>query len=582
MAHIRHLKTKLNWLILITFMVCAIASTGCEYQPSSKAVSEDQVKILRAVIAQNGTTAVYGDVLSGKSSGYKISIPFDWSCEPYLSDPSFCFRMHGFTFLDNAYYQWTTTGDVKYKTAIIEWINDWVRANPTIDMSNEWGWNDDSVARRVFRMSVYSHQWSDDFSEAQMNAIKKSLRMQADLLSQEDFYTEKHNHGMFQDIGLVAYALLHGSDRERDTYLELAKVRSGEYFDYSFTSEGVHKEHSPDYHMWVAKSGVAFYRDIYKNVDEQFSDKMSRLFGSTALFYTQLVMPDGTVPSIGDSARRVASSGIYDTPEYAWASSQGVTGTAPSDVAVFPNSGYAIMRSSWKDSAERATYLLFMAATHSSAHKHGDDLNFLLYHGGDLFTEAGNKDYTYTDEMTAYTYSGYAHNVLTVGGEAFPVEVGNSGFQAVLSDAYRTKITGFGTDPIGPWVSGMQYRFQGVEHTRRLSYNTNDGIVQVSDVIHSDHPEPASLIYHVAEKVKAERTSKGWKLYRGNKVVARISLSSDAELNLETVEGMGSKPYYSALYQGSKEPKEATVLKVNFDLIEGDTSVEMNIELMPL
>lgn len=70
------------------------------------------------------------------------------------------------------------------------------------------------------------------------------------------------------------------------------------------------------------------------------------------------------------------------------------------------------MRSSWEDDSDEATWMLFCASTFSSTHKHGDDLNFLLYHKGDLFVEAGKRDYNYNDPKTAWAYSAYAHNVL--------------------------------------------------------------------------------------------------------------------------------------------------------------------------
>ena len=103
--------------------------------------------------------------------------------------------------------------------------------------------------------------------------------MQATLLCKESFYKRNHNHGMYQDRALALYGLTFAEESEY--YLLMAKERTWEYFNFSFTSDGVHKEHSPMYHMDMASS-ISWFALAYHNIDLEFSSKLDTLLHKMA------------------------------------------------------------------------------------------------------------------------------------------------------------------------------------------------------------------------------------------------------------------------------------------------------------
>lgn len=242
------------------------------------------------------------------------------------------------------------------------------------------------------------------------------------------------------------------------------------------------------------------------------------------------------------------------------------------------------MRSSWEDTPEESTYLLFMASTHSRAHKHGDDLSFILYHKGDLFVEAGNRDYNYTHEMTKYAYSGYAHNVLCVDDQAFPVTFGASGSQSITDAAYNTKITSYDMDSPVKTASAVQTRFENVKQERTLAYDKGNGVVTITDGLEVKEASKCTLLYHLAEGIEVQETDGGWLLLRDDAAVAQVTVSSSlpeqVELSAVTGGSEGSDPYYTWLFEGEKEPKIGSLLKVDSQCPAGAVQIVTTIVLL--
>src|SRR5699024_11172088 len=63
-----------------------------------------------------------------------------------------------------------------------------------------------------------------------------------------------NNHGMFQDMGLVAYTLFKFEEFPENRIFNKAMDRLVTYFKEVFTSEGIHKEHAPSYHILLIYS----------------------------------------------------------------------------------------------------------------------------------------------------------------------------------------------------------------------------------------------------------------------------------------------------------------------------------------
>lgn len=401
---------------------------------------------------------------------------------------------------------------------IIAYVIDWASQNTEYYSEDEWVWHDDATAMRVLRMSIFYDEFKGLCSSNEQKLVEDSLAYQAQLLMSDAFYTKRHNRGMHQDIALLAYALLFTNNELQEQYISKALSRVGDYLDYVYTRDGIHKEHSPFYARDVLGDCILLL-NLLTEISPEFSEHISKYVEGSKEYLLQIIKPDGTWTSLGDSSKAVGISSLknimYNNKEYLYLTSKGKHGTQPTNEMVFEEGGYAIFRSSWKDSAEDATWMLFNAATFSSTHKHGDDLEVLIFHKGDLFVEAGKRDYNYADSQTAWAYSGYGHNVLLVDGEAYPVKTGANGFQSIYPDAIKTGIIDYSINKNICSVTGSQYRFNEIEQTRTLRYYKNENIVDIEDIIQSERNYGGALLWHLAEGIMAKETDGGWNLFRG-------------------------------------------------------------------
>ena len=507
-------------------------------------------------------------VLAGDYYGYKLASPIDWGCSNIL-DRSVCYRLHGFHALDAVIHQYEGTGDVRCGKLLHDYVLDWVRANPTPLQGSEWAWHDDATARRVYRMSYCFKFLPKLWNDLERVEIKRSLDAQAVLLTLESFYTKRHNHGMHQDLALLCYSLcVCDNVAHRKDYTDLAIKRSLEYFDYAFCDNGVHKEHSPTYGRTVADNALIFAKLLEKYRPEE-AKQYEEHYRKAQKFLAFCTMPNGKWPSIGDSSPR--PSGL----KY---------GCETNNAVVFRDKktggGYAIFRSSGHDAPDKATWIMFLAATFGSAHKHSDDLSFLLYHKGDLFVEAGNRDYNYTDPMTAYAYSGYAHNVLCVDDKDFPVKVNKNGSQVVPKDARYTMIVNSVVDGPVASVTGIQVRFPGIHQERTLLYEKSIHTVTVMDRFLANRSFKASLLFHVAPDIVVRIEKKKILFMRNETAVATMKFNGSVEIVPRIVTGPGKPPYHTWIFGGRKDPQCGSLVIVDANCTVGENIIVSNIELL--
>lgn len=499
-----------------------------------------------------------------------LEIPVDWSC-PNIPNRSYGFYVNGFLILDNAINDYCETKNAEIAGVIVDYIIDWVNQNQTYDAAGQWQWHDDATACRVYRMAVIYDVLKEYCSPDEQELILQSMEYQAGILADSRFYTAKHNHGMHQDIALLVYELLHGNDRKTER-IQIALGRLDEYLSFAYTSDGIHKEHSPFYGRDVLMDTI-FLQKITEKVSPDFSTFAEGIVDGTLSYLTHIIKPDSMWPPIGDSTSedgRSAVAGIVSSAGKNDLQNKLVPGE---NDFVFKEGGYGIFRSSWDDPAEEATWMMLSAATFSSTHKHGDDLQVLLYHKGDLITEAGRRNYTYLEEKTAWAYSGYAHNVLIVDDEAYPVKVGKNGFQSVYSEAFDTHIVDYSIEDTKSSVTGYEHRFEGIEQTRTLEYDRISNTVTVTDALNADRNYKGTLLWHVAAGVEVQQNKDTYEFYRDAELVATLDVQA-VEYTVELIDGEGEYPYTTWLFDGKEDPVWGKLIKINFRGKQGSTEVQ--------
>jgi hypothetical protein len=355
---------------------------------------------------------------------FPLKAPVDWASDPH-HDRMWRFYLNGWQPLDGLLAAHAATGDSAYLRFAAGIACDWIRQNPIGERRNPFAWYDMAVGQRALELAYLVDASARDQStdpETLSTLIAGAWAHGCQLVEPRNF-NDLTNHGIYQAAGLLALGRslpeLRGAERWRKVGAERLRLM----FEKSFSSEGVHLEHSPGYHLSIVRLLAALTESGLTDDPALLAlrDKAER-----ALAW--MIAPDGTVPVIGDTGPNVvrpASLGLPDSsiaPELAYAVTQGTMGASPeARFRLFPDAGYAVFRSGWWGHGDRwqdASYLMFTAAFHSRTHKHADDLSFVWYDAGRwLLTDVGRYGYYYGDPRLIYSESTRAHNTVEIDGQ---------------------------------------------------------------------------------------------------------------------------------------------------------------------
>ncbi|EKN66471.1 hypothetical protein BABA_15217 [Neobacillus bataviensis LMG 21833] len=471
--------------------------------------------------------------------------------------------LHGFTFLGCLTDAFQTTEDTKYIDKGMELINDWLDKHSYKKNKETMAYHDETTAIRLqyfLRFYIFAR---NIISVKDLKKLETRMWETAALLADEDFHSTNTNHGMFQDISLLLFSIYFNDKKNRicQKYIDLAVTRLKDYFFDVYTKDGVHKEHSPNYHMLVASNmkKLLFWLD---EINPDISHEFFLLFNKSEEYSTHIIRPDGTFPPMCDTeAMPVSNSSyakLYDSESYKYAVSSGKQGRQPKEnVKVFPKAGYAIFRDDWAKK-DKATYVLFSAAYHANYHKHSDDLNLTIFSGGEIITEAGPNGYNYQDPFTKYAYSSFAHNTLIVDGKGLPRTDGQ--YDKVHFTDYYT------ADDVSE-VTGVNKRFEGVEHQRNVKFNHQSNAVLVNDYVTSDNKHEYKLLWHVAPEIKVHLRDRIVELFRQDEKVMEIEITTSTPISIRSVKGQTEPSILGWKFPKMEAKEMLTTLEVD---ISGD------------
>lgn len=366
--------------------------------------------------------------------------PIPW----VLTDPdlrSWNFYIHSLDMIDALLAAHSQTADRKYLTPALRVGLDWVSTHPRqAEGVSPMAWYDMAVGLRAYRLG-YLYQAADQaglLNEVQKAALWVSLQEHRAELADDANIAFHSNHGYFQVAGQLALGRRFQEVSQPMAALHDQGVhRLRRMLDQQFGVDGVHREHSPDYHRMVADTLLGLVRAGLVE-DPELLGRVDAIENALAWFVT----PDGTITNFGDSDSRKmiysaeGASRKWTTPLMRAVASNGATGKGwPRGLRQFPESGYAIVRCPdpvATDDITRDSYLAQTAAFHSRTHKHCDDLSFIWHDGGQpLLVDAGRYGYIgktetgsdlwqegfwYSDPMRIFMESTSAHNTLEFDG----------------------------------------------------------------------------------------------------------------------------------------------------------------------
>ncbi|MHA7142670.1 heparinase II/III family protein [Arthrobacter sp. Sr33] len=460
------------------------------------------------------------------SASFK-EIPFKdgavWSTSTSRSQQRY---IHGLLFLVDWYKTVLTDESTRSSGVVAAWeiVESWSVSNKDKSASPSMAYHDETTAQRLINLVSLS-PYIDELLPVRTSALSALMGSTADLLSTDDFHATGNNHGMFQDLALLYWATLRAADDDPRgaAYFAKAMARLRAYFGDCFTTEGVHVENTPTYHLMVARQ-VDNVRKIAEAAGHPDALYYGALLKHAEKYATHALMPNATYPPISDTQQiNVGQSGmdrVFTGSEFAYAISQGADGVKPTDrTLILPSSGYAIYRSQWGD--PKATFAFFSAAYNADYHKHSDDLSLFLSSGGiELLSESGPYSYDYANPFSRYAYSQFAHNSLVVDGQSLPRTDGHRG--KVSLDVLERRIDGFK-------VIGKNARHNDVVHERELDISEASGIPRflLTDTISSSSDHEYQLLWNLGTEVSVVLHSQGFELFHGEIKVLDLVVSGN-------------------------------------------------------
>lgn len=375
----------------------------------------------------------------------KKQIP--WSLQSQ-NDRSWNFYIHSWDMIDPLLYAYDLSFSKELFNAALKIVLDWIENYVNLESSTpnsftdtkELAWYDMAVGLRAYRLAyIYDHYIDSDHAD---KSIKKKLwsglLAHQNYLDSDSNITFHNNHGYYQAAGQIAMGRRFARESETMAQaLEQGTERFRTMLNQQFTKEGVHREHSPDYHRMVystlievLKSGLIDDKSIL-NFAQKIEESLS-----------WFILPNQRIANFGDSDWRLmriktsAAEKKWQTDAMKFVTTNGEIGFLPKQtLKAFEEAGYFVVRSNdmaGNTSYDQYSYLAQTGAFHSRTHKHADDLSFIWYERGhnilidagrygyigkaEIGTELWQQGYWYTHPNRLYCESTRAHNTLEFDG----------------------------------------------------------------------------------------------------------------------------------------------------------------------
>lgn len=440
--------------------------------------------------------------------------------------------IHGFAFIYPLIQSYKKTKDKIYLNKCIDILENWMskfRYNGKISCMS---FHDETTALRL-RNLIYLFDISKNILDiSRVQIIYDEIKYTSDILSRDDFYSVNTNHGFFQDLSLIIYSEYFKFDTNSKTYMTIAQKRIRSYFEYIFTSDGVHKEHSPEYHFLIISNIKKILQsDLISDYD--FYSYIESIYLKSVNFSTYIAKPNFELPHVGDTQREIyinkSYKDLYTDTNYKSLVNCEYKEIDLSLDYVFKEAGYAIFRNEW---SMDAVYILLTAGYHTSYHKHCDDLSINIYYKGDIIFESGPFGYMYKDELCKYGYSGFAHNSLIVNNESLP---------RVDGKYEKVKIIDYKLEKNKACVRAINSRYDEAIHERILEFDKENLEINITDFITSENNNDYILLYHLGKYIKPLKEDNIIYLYKVDKLIGKITIKCDANIEINYSYGIDSE-----------------------------------------
>lgn len=362
---------------------------------------------------------------------YELGLPPDWARHP-SADREWSIEIHKQEVTLDLALAWEASGNLAYVLGWRQLVQSWIAQVGTATLP----FSDAQVeAKRIehWLQSLAVLQRSGAIAAAGPDLVERLTRRIRD----EARYVFEHlrpsrNHRTIQLLAVfMASASLQNETADRDMRWQAFDALCRNLLD-DFGPDGVHIELSTHYHQLTLESAHTFAR-IAEATHLTLPAALTERLRKALEFSRWITLPDGGIPSIGDSddgdhlpLLRGASRRFNDSA-LAWVASAGRDGVPPLDTSRwFGHAGYLCARDGWGDSAAsyatRQHLFADFGELGAGSHAHYDLFNFCWTVGGERlvvdpgrFTYNAEADSAGTDWRYVFKRTA-AHNTVTIDG----------------------------------------------------------------------------------------------------------------------------------------------------------------------
>lgn len=392
-------------------------------------------------------------------------IPFDQSIWEYNKDgkeTSYQLYIHSLRVVGEILNEYKKTLNIEYLYKAKEITDSWIIYSK--ERATKMTWYDHPTANRtqVFIELIYQLKKYD--ASLDLNRYFDQLKIHCDYLQSDENY-RPNNHGIMMDRALISAGLV----LKNNLYYLKGKSRLQNTFWVSYSSNGVHLENSPEYHLMVTKmyNEIELYLNKHNNT---LGIEINNMLENSKKYLSTIQKPDGNIPAIGDSSEFSTKS------EIDWNNFNDI------------ESGLTII----KDEKIKL-YLGFICGFSTSTHKHADDLSIILnYNSKDYFVDSGKYNYSKTPERY-YIVSNKAHSSFQLNEKYDKINM-NKFDKEIWTDTYfdNAEYT---------IVSGYHNKYNNATLRRTIYYHKKLNVVIIRDIGKSSEKRKWINRFNLNEKV---------------------------------------------------------------------------------
>lgn len=498
-----------------------------------------------------------------------------WERDP-LNNRSWQWRLNWLSFISYLMAYHRASGDDAIMDFAAEAIQSWLGTylNTDIDYPFEFIWHDHATALRaeqlvffIFYSREYSQSWASKNGEF-LTSLEQALKVHAQWLAKDSFYSEHTNHGLEQARVLLLLGTIFDGCEARE-WQQIAIRRISSELAYSFTEEGVHVENSPAYHIFVFKVFLSIIKDYPEEVLGDLAERFSQFSAKALSFITHILRPDGMLPPIGDTEQLSTSDAYRDSfnhrleyQYFLYALTQGKQGVRPQILnRVYSKSGYAIFRDQWPDKEDylKAFHLIAKVGCLSRYHHQQDEGHISLFAGGeDWLIDSGLYNYINQDPVRKYMRSRAAHNVPLISHASYSKDFEHRlrAWEVIEHSVSNTK-------------SQMRMKFDVLHpvcQERFVSFDALTKIVEVSDKVSAsdDQERNITLLWHFPkDKTLAIDTNQVIVTSpKGNRLV--IDFLNESPDDISVISGRKEDRVFSCISYKANQVEPSKLLRVVF------------------